>query len=58
MRTQEQEEEMPQKETVTQEIEDKGKRSITEPLHYNNSIPSTSKLTSSPNENFKPIPKE
>ena len=49
---------MPQKETVVQKFGDKGRRPITEPLHSNNSIPSSSKLASNPNENVKPIPKE
>ena len=57
-RTQEQEEKMPQKETVVQKVGDKGKRLITEPLHSNDSILSSSKLASNPNINVKPILKE
>ena len=56
--TQEQEEEMPQKETIVQKVKDKGKRPIIEPLHYNDSIPSSFKLASNPNTKVKPILKE
>ena len=49
---------MPQKETIVQKVGDKGKRPITEPLHSNDYIPSSSKLASNPNANVKPIPRE
>ena len=60
--TQGQEEEMPQKETTmqkettVQKVRDKGKRPITEPLHSNDHIPSSSKLVTTPNT--KPVLKE
>ena len=61
-RIQEQEEEMPQKETfvqketTVQKVGEIGKRPITEPLHSNDHIPSSSKLATTPNS--KPVLKE
>ena len=61
-RTQEQEEELPQKEAPVQEestmqkTTDKGKKSLNKPLHSNDHIPSSSKLATAPNT--KPASKE